>query len=819
VYVFTRASVDGIFTQQSKLYASDAAAISYGYQFGMSVSLYGNTALIGAKYSSQSSAGSVYAFTRSSADGPFMQQSKIHASDGATSDAFGVSVSLYGDTALIGAHGSYASGTSSSGYVYVFTRSSSDGTFTQQSKIDASDAAADDKFGVSVSLYGDTALIGARGDDDNGLSDSGSVYVFKAPPPPPLPPPPSPPPIFLASLSEDTAQPYIFEPRYYAGESHRFGNAVSVYENTALIGAPYSFGGDEVHIFTRPHSDATFQHTSTISWHNRYDSPAFGTSVSLYKNTALIGDPNGGNVYVFSRSSSSGTFSEKQLIHNTGAGLGRSVSIYGDTALIGKKGEVDVYTRSSPDGLFVYQTKITEAGATVDDLFGCSLSLFVDTALIGALSGVRVYTRSSSDGTFTQQASFTSSDAGADANSNFGSSVSLHGDTALIGAYQDSGNGIPDSGAFYVYTLSDYDWKFTLVEKIHASDAATAQSIFNLDGDPDTQDGTLFFGISVSMFEHTVLAGATRAYYPNGDPLNRDIKWAGKVYFYKGAPFTNPAPDCLSCSCAEFNGPNKFANGQDIYCNVEIEGGGWQLAYTVNPSDGHSMGFGSSYWTQSLSSEPMSSSVIDNDYVNGDVVSAKGMEEIMITIGYASDGSYQAYTVWPFRNATKSLLDYTRATSANCYTGHGHTYEYTARVGAENVPYDPITQQGGELYINFHYGNNALRFMTSEQCRYDNNNVLGDNNNGLSCINDDAMIGLGGDYIYMTQTDTYPGTLTGEWDHDANVYECNGPGGLITHTDTKLTVQGTDKGTPTSNYPGGLPSNSSISYVYQVWVR
>ena len=44
----------------------------------------------------------------------------------------------------------------------------------------------------------------------------------------------------------------------------------------------------------------------------------------------------------------------------------------------------------------------------------------------------------------------------------------------------------------------------------------------------------------------------------------------------------------------------------------------------------------------------MSSSVIDNDYVNGDVVSAKGMEE-MITIGYASDGSYQAYTVWPFR--------------------------------------------------------------------------------------------------------------------------------------------------------------------------
>ena len=47
------------------------------------------------------------------------------------------------------------------GSVYVFTRSSVDGTFTQQSKLHARDAAANDYFGTSVSLYGDTALIGA----------------------------------------------------------------------------------------------------------------------------------------------------------------------------------------------------------------------------------------------------------------------------------------------------------------------------------------------------------------------------------------------------------------------------------------------------------------------------------------------------------------------------------------------------------------------------------------------------------------------------------------------------------------------------------
>ena len=102
----------------------------------------------------------------------------MYASDAAASDLFGVSVSLYGDTALIGA---FDKSQSNSGSVYVFTRSNIDGMFTQQSKLHASDAEAGDGFGRSVSLYGDTALIGARYDDDNSKSNSGSVYVFKAP--------------------------------------------------------------------------------------------------------------------------------------------------------------------------------------------------------------------------------------------------------------------------------------------------------------------------------------------------------------------------------------------------------------------------------------------------------------------------------------------------------------------------------------------------------------------------------------------------------------------------------------------------------------
>ena len=201
---------------------------------------HGNTALIGAYADddNKTDSGSVYVFTRPSVDGPFTEQSKLHASDPEGDDLFGVSVSLYGDTALIGAFYDDDDSKTNSGSVYVFTRSSADyGQFTEQSKLHASDPAVSDCFGVSVSLYG-AALIGAYFNSDNSKSNSGSMYVFKAPPPPPPSPPPpspppSPPPLFLTSLVE-----YATQPKLYASDpadNDYFGVSVSLYD-TALIG-------------------------------------------------------------------------------------------------------------------------------------------------------------------------------------------------------------------------------------------------------------------------------------------------------------------------------------------------------------------------------------------------------------------------------------------------------------------------------------------------------------------------------------------------------------------------------------------------------
>ena len=105
----------------------------------------------------------------------WVETAKLLASDGAADDLFGLSASVSGDTALVGALQDDDNGTDS-GSAYVFVRSG--GVWTQQAKLLASDGAAEDFFGFSVSVSGDTALVGAGLDDDNGTS-SGSAYVFE----------------------------------------------------------------------------------------------------------------------------------------------------------------------------------------------------------------------------------------------------------------------------------------------------------------------------------------------------------------------------------------------------------------------------------------------------------------------------------------------------------------------------------------------------------------------------------------------------------------------------------------------------------------
>ena len=159
-------------SEVAKLVASDAQGNDY---FGASVAVSGDTAVIGARFEATGgvNAGAAYVFTRSG--GAWTQQAKLMASDAQSSDYFGYSVAVSGDTAVIGAYGE-ATGGSYAGAAYVFTRTG--GSWTQQAKLMASDAQENDLFGVSVAVSGDTAVIGARLEATGG-SSAGAAYVFE----------------------------------------------------------------------------------------------------------------------------------------------------------------------------------------------------------------------------------------------------------------------------------------------------------------------------------------------------------------------------------------------------------------------------------------------------------------------------------------------------------------------------------------------------------------------------------------------------------------------------------------------------------------
>jgi len=268
--------------EQTKFRVGDPAA---GDNFGSSVSLSGDYALIGASGDDDrgSNSGSAYIFHFDGSG--WVEETKLIASDGAMDDLFGGSVSLSGDYALIGANGDDDNGTNSgSAYIFHFDGSN----WVEEAKLTASDGAMDDLFGGSVSLSGDHALIGARYDDDNQVS-SGSAYIFH-------------------SNGSNWVEESKLTPRDGAAYEY-FGNSVSLSGDYALIGAYYgrrngvTSGTAYIFHFDGSNWVQEAKLASDDGWWDDY----FGWSVSLAGDYALIGsyldDDNGaqsGSAYVYS---------------------------------------------------------------------------------------------------------------------------------------------------------------------------------------------------------------------------------------------------------------------------------------------------------------------------------------------------------------------------------------------------------------------------------------------------------------------------------------------------------------------------------------
>jgi drug/metabolite transporter superfamily protein YnfA len=200
-YVFNR--VEETWSQQAYLKASNTGVWDW---FGETVAIDGNTIVVGASRERSNGrselddslidAGAAYVFFRSGET--WSQQAYLKAKPFSLDryDNFGKSVAISNDTIVVGTPGEDSNGTfegddsaPDAGSAYVFVRS--DGNWSIQAWLKASNISKLDLFGGSVSVSGNTIVVGATGEDSDDIGvgedgthnfyapDSGAAYIFE----------------------------------------------------------------------------------------------------------------------------------------------------------------------------------------------------------------------------------------------------------------------------------------------------------------------------------------------------------------------------------------------------------------------------------------------------------------------------------------------------------------------------------------------------------------------------------------------------------------------------------------------------------------
>ncbi len=308
--------------EEQKLTASDERE---GADFGGAVSVSGDTILVGARGAAPCGAAYVFRFNGIS----WIEEQKLLASDGVICDGFGISVSVSGDTALVGAprHGFPSCFECGAAYMFRFNGISWD---EEQKLIESGGwRFRRDHFGVSVSVSGNTAVVGTPGDDCAAGLDCGAAWIFR----------------FIGTSWFGTRRLTAFD----AAASDRFGSSVAVSGDRAVVGAPgddcLAPGQDCGSAYTFRFSGTTWRSDQKLTTSDAEASDGFGSSVSVSGNTALVGatadecaaGDRCGSAYVFRSNGTSWVEEEKltPVVAESFDQFGVSVSVSGETSIVG----------------------------------------------------------------------------------------------------------------------------------------------------------------------------------------------------------------------------------------------------------------------------------------------------------------------------------------------------------------------------------------------------------------------------------------------------------------------------------------------------
>ena len=349
-------------------------------------------------------------------------ETKITASDGASLDTFGFSVAVGSGRIVVGAYRDDDNG-SSSGSAYIYDL---DGT--QLAKITASDGAAGDLFGYSVAVGSGRIVVGAYGDDDNGVS-SGSAYIFDLDG------------TQLAKITaSDSSSGDIFGRSVAVGSGRIVVSAYQDDDNGSSSGSAYIFDLDGTQLTKIKASDGA-------------SSDLFGASVAVGSGRIVVGaygdDDNGfssGSAYIFDLDGNQ----LAKITASDGAAFdefGRSVAVGSSRICVGAYEDDDNGSNSGSAYIFdldgTQLAKITASDGAGLDRFGYSVAVGSGRIVVGAYLDDDNGNGSGSAYIFdldgTQLAKIKASDGASD--SFFGYSVAVGSGRICVGAYEDDNSG------------------------------------------------------------------------------------------------------------------------------------------------------------------------------------------------------------------------------------------------------------------------------------------------------------------------------------------------------------------------------------------
>jgi hypothetical protein len=492
VYAFQRE--DGEWRQTQTLRPSNPADAFA--RFGFALALQGTRAVVGVP-GGDASLQQGYALVYVRADSQWVEEARLAASDGASRDEFGIDVAIDGDSVVVGASGASSletrrkgTTTDPTGAAYVYQRNGS--AWVQQAKLLAADGQDDDAFGRSVSIAGDTVLVGAPDDGTGAIQRHGSAYVF----------------LRVAGAWNQRVKLLAMD----RDQGDRFGTQVQLQGDTALIGSPNDTIGlneyqGSAYVHVRSAGAWTFQ-AKLVNADGRPLDRSFeaaGLSLALDGDVALVGAPGvdgvlegSGAVLVYERIGNA--WQRREPVANPAVallGFGYAVAMSQDAAFTTSaqrcKG-VDcgpsmahAWTRSGDE--LSARREVLGSDANFDQ-FGWSVAVQGDRAVIGAPFASLQHEDANGSACFytrvgaAWQLQQCPRDHLAQGRSLFGVRVALHGDRAFIA---EIGGGI-DSGAVYVYHYAAPAW--TLEATLSAGTTTTDH-----------------FGIALAAGEDRVLVG------------------------------------------------------------------------------------------------------------------------------------------------------------------------------------------------------------------------------------------------------------------------------------------------------------------------